>query len=241
MEILTASIGPSNVNYEITFPSDYNKNIDDINKLLPEFYGEIVLIFDDLEIHTKRGKNSTYLQAPKKCLRNGQFIKKLTQKKLLDELSLNSGDKISFIVEENKKVFRSISHGTNIKTPENIINQKIPQDILTSRGQKEFRCKLLEAYQGRCAITGCDTEPALEAAHIIPHSEKQSYDVTRGILLRADIHTLFDLHLISVNPQTKKVVIGKSCQGHYGTFKGKLLSLPINHLHLPEAFPTSLS
>ena len=52
------------------------------------------------------------------------------------------------------------------------------QSILTRRGQPEFQKRLLEAYQGCCAITGCDTEAALEAAHTTPHSEEQSYELT---------------------------------------------------------------
>lgn len=46
--------------------------------------------------------------------------------------------------------------------------------IVRRRGQPEFRQRLIDAYQGRCAITGCDAVEALEAAHIIPHQGDQT-------------------------------------------------------------------
>jgi hypothetical protein len=71
--------------------------------------------------------------------------------------------------------------------------------IKTRRGQSKFRQALLNAYGRRCSITRCPVEELLEAAHITPHAELTDYDVSNGLLLRADIHTLFDLDLITVD------------------------------------------
>ncbi len=49
---------------------------------------------------------------------------------------------------------------------------------------------LLKAYSGRCAVTGCDAEPALEAAHLRPYKGPESNTAANGLLLRSDIHTL---------------------------------------------------
>src|SRR5262249_48430542 len=69
---------------------------------------------------------------------------------------------------------------------------KVKWAIHDRRGDEEFRAKLLAAYGGRCAITGCDAEAALEAAYIVGDAETGEQDVSNGLLLRADIHTLFD-------------------------------------------------
>ncbi|HJU22545.1 MAG TPA: HNH endonuclease [Casimicrobiaceae bacterium] len=59
------------------------------------------------------------------------------------------------------------------------------------------------AYQRRCAITGEHTLPVLEAAHILPFSEKGPNHVSNALLLRADFHKLFDLGLVTVTPELR--------------------------------------
>lgn len=81
------------------------------------------------------------------------------------------------------------------------------REIVQRRGQPEFRNKLIAAYDGRCAITDCDAVSPLEAAHITPYAGPKSHHVSNGILLRADIHTLFDLDLIGIHPETLQVVL----------------------------------
>jgi HNH endonuclease len=88
-----------------------------------------------------------------------------------------------------------------------LLPEKVLRAITDRRGQTEFRAKLLVAYGGRCAITQCDAEPALEAAHILGYAETGSQAVTNGLLLRADIHTLFDTGHIRIDPETMTVVL----------------------------------
>ncbi len=64
-------------------------------------------------------------------------------------------------------------------------------------GQQRFRNQLFDAYAGRCAVSGCNVDEALEAAHIENYSGPKSQIVSNGILLRRDLHSLFDAHLIS--------------------------------------------
>lgn len=68
--------------------------------------------------------------------------------------------------------------------------------------QGKFRELLLQAYDGACAITETDVPQVLQAAHINPYRGKKSQIVTNGILLRADMHLLYDSHLVSVDPDT---------------------------------------
>lgn len=91
--------------------------------------------------------------------------------------------------------------------------QRVLAQIVRRRGQQEFRERLLVAYGGRCAITECDAVEALEAAHIVPYQGYNTNSVQNGLLLRADLHTLFDLGLIGVKPVINTVVISDKLEG----------------------------
>ena len=45
----------------------------------------------------------------------------------------------------------------------------------------------------------------MEAAHIIPYCLTQDNNISNGLLLRADLHTLFDFNLITIEPELKIV------------------------------------
>ncbi len=66
-------------------------------------------------------------------------------------------------------------------------------------GQGAFRVLVTDAYQRRCAVTGERTLPVLQAAHIKPYSELGPHRVSNGLLLRSDLHTLFDLGYVTVS------------------------------------------
>lgn len=67
------------------------------------------------------------------------------------------------------------------------------------RGQRNFRMLLLDVYQRRCIVTDTQMQDLLEAAHITPHTERVDYTGSNGLLLRADVHTLYDLHHLSID------------------------------------------
>jgi putative restriction endonuclease len=67
-------------------------------------------------------------------------------------------------------------------------------------GQGAFRVEVLEAYARRCALTGERTVPVLDAAHIRPYAEMGPHRVDNGLLLRKDLHALFDAGYITVTP-----------------------------------------
>ena len=85
--------------------------------------------------------------------------------------------------------------------------EKIPQPIFVRRGQEQFRKALCLAYCNACAISGCDVLDVLEAAHITPYLGRHTNHVTNGLLLRADLHILFDCGLISVDPDSFAVLV----------------------------------
>jgi putative restriction endonuclease len=70
-------------------------------------------------------------------------------------------------------------------------------------GQGAFRVLVTDAYERKCAVTGEKTLPVLEAAHIKPYALQGPHRVTNGMLLRSDLHKLFDLGYITVTPDLK--------------------------------------
>jgi len=99
--------------------------------------------------------------------------------------------------------------------------------IVRRRGQPQFRKALLKAYQGRCAITGCELLQVLEAAHIHPYLGDETNVVSNGLLLRADVHTLFDLGLLWINPNDMRIGIAGSLKhSEYAALDGQPLNLP---------------
>jgi putative restriction endonuclease len=70
-------------------------------------------------------------------------------------------------------------------------------------GQGAFRVEVTDAYARRCAITGERTLPALEAGHIKPYSKNGPHETRNGLLLRSDIHNLFDQGYLTVTRDYK--------------------------------------
>ena len=106
--------------------------------------------------------------------------------------------------------------------------------IAQRQGQGAFRAKLLEAYGQACAITGCTAVSVLEAAHILPYRGEATHRVDNGLLLRSDLHTLFDLGLLWIT-DTHQVVIADSLLGtEYEAFSGQPLRLPAQAAHRPN-------
>lgn len=108
--------------------------------------------------------------------------------------------------------------------------------IRVRRGQGEFRKRLLAAYGMKCAVTGTEFADILEAAHIIPHVQGTDYRESNGLLLRADIHTLYDLHHLSVD--------GRGCihlsrtarkSGQYAYLHHRQIEYPAKFAHYPSA------
>jgi putative restriction endonuclease len=75
-----------------------------------------------------------------------------------------------------------------------------PQLIRPRLGQGAFRVLVTDIYQRRCAVTQERTLPALEAAHIRPYGDGGSHDARNGLLLRRDLHSLFDAGYVTVTP-----------------------------------------
>ena len=73
-----------------------------------------------------------------------------------------------------------------------------PTIIHPRLGQGAFRLVVTDIYARRCAITGERTLPALEAAHIKPYAEGGEHSPSNGILMRRDVHSLFDAGYVTI-------------------------------------------
>ena len=114
--------------------------------------------------------------------------------------------------------------------------ERVLRAIAARRGQPKFRRRLLKLYQGRCALTQWDAEKALEAAHIVPWSDDGEDSPRNGMLLRADIHTLFDLHYLSVDPAEWKVYVADLiAHTRYGELQGQKVTLPLSKADWPAS------
>jgi putative restriction endonuclease len=97
----------------------------------------------------------------------------------------------------------SIREDNQLNTESSVDDSHRYKENVLSRvrlGQGAFRIMITQAYQGRCAVTGEHTLPVLEAAHIKPFSESGPHMVSNGILLRSDLHKLFDTGYITISP-----------------------------------------
>jgi putative restriction endonuclease len=106
-------------------------------------------------------------------------------------------------------------------------------------GQGAFRVLVTDAYDRRCAVSGERTLPILDAAHIRAYADGGEHESSNGILLRTDIHKLFDLGYVTVDEGRRFVVSGRLKADfdngkHYYDLHGTELRSPI----LPSASPS---
>ena len=66
-------------------------------------------------------------------------------------------------------------------------------------GQGAFRIGVTDVYERRCAVTGERTLPILDAAHIRPYGAGGEHEITNGLLLRTDVHRLFDFGYVTIS------------------------------------------
>ena len=107
-------------------------------------------------------------------------------------------------------------------------------------GQGAFRTLVTEAYERRCTISGEKTLPVLEAAHIKQYVESGPHNISNGLLLRSDIHKLFDNYYLTITSDYKIEVSSRIKEEfengkEYYRFHGKnLLVLPQREINKPN-------
>ena len=103
-------------------------------------------------------------------------------------------------------------------------------------GQDRFRSALMDAYGSACAITGYNAVETLQAAHIYPYRGPATNRVSNGLLLRADIHVLFDRGAIAVHETSMEVLIKPHLEvTQYASLAGEKLRRPHKLADRPSA------
>ena len=115
-----------------------------------------------------------------------------------------------------------------------------PQLVMPRLGQGSFRVLVTDAYSYRCAMTSERTLPVLEAAHIRPYGKDGQHELSNGLLLRSDLHKLFDLGYMTVDPKEKTIVVSQRIREEYENGRdyyalhGRPLAQPQNLLAIPS-------
>jgi putative restriction endonuclease len=106
-------------------------------------------------------------------------------------------------------------------------------------GQSSFKAVVLDAYHRRCAITGTHIPPVLQAAHIRPVAAGGEHRLDNGLLLRSDIHTLFDRGYLAVDPSFRLRVSPRlradfSNGDQLYAMEGRVIELPAHRSDRPS-------
>ena len=128
---------------------------------------------------------------------------------------------ISLSDEEANRV--GSNDGANYTPQEGDRRDVVERQIRERRGQQHFRDVLRERHGDRCLVTGCAVLAVLEAAHIKPYQGENDNHPENGLLLRSDIHTLFDLDLLGIEPHRLQVELHPSLAKEYGDLTGTTL------------------
>lgn len=106
-----------------------------------------------------------------------------------------------------------------------------PQLVQPRLGQGAFRLAVTDAYERRCAVSDEKTLPILDAAHIRAYGDGGDHDTANGLLLRTDIHRLFDLGYVTVSEDHRFEVSHRLKADfdngrHYYDLHGQVLRMP---------------
>lgn len=91
-----------------------------------------------------------------------------------------------------------------------------PSLTMPRLGQKSFKAMVLSAYHRRCAITGAKIGPTLDAAHIRPVAVGGQNRLDNGLLLRSDVHTMFDRGLLGLDPAKRTLRVSPRLRSDFG-------------------------
>lgn len=101
-------------------------------------------------------------------------------------------------------------------------------------GQGKFRTSLIETYGASCAVTGPTHQAAIEACHLYSYAKEGKHHEHGGLLLRRDLHTLFDRGLLAINPDTSTIVVSPELLKfeNYAVFHERKLNIELTERQL---------
>lgn len=126
-----------------------------------------------------------------------------------------------------------VSH-SSFSLVQNATKKKKIQISTVREGQAAFHTAVSKAYQSKCCITGETTPELLQAAHIQDYINKNSHHIQNGLLLRVDIHKLFDSGLLFIDQDYCVHVSSLVTTQEYHDLEGTQISLPTNSSEWPS-------
>ncbi|EHR1235146.1 HNH endonuclease [Escherichia coli] len=134
-------------------------------------------------------------------------------------LQIKSDLQLAKVKKQSKKIFSAtekfdFSTAGSFKINNSDERKVINRNVTIRIGQSDFRNKLINVW-GQCAFTGCKTIAVLDAAHIYPYRGDKDNHIKNGLLLRTDIHRLFDNYLISIDPATLRIHVSDMVRDRY--------------------------
>ena len=101
-------------------------------------------------------------------------------------------------------------------------------------GQQQFREQLLQKFGSVCAFTGPQHPAALDAAHLYRYCDTPEHDTNAGLLLRRDLHSLFDRWLIAVDPTSWAIRVSPDLSGFPDLAKLEGATLQMSYALRPQ-------
>ncbi len=119
--------------------------------------------------------------------------------------------------------------------------KKIKKLVTYRQGQPKFRSGLMKNYENKCCITGCEVLDVLEACHIYPYLGPKTNHLSNGLILRSDLHLLYDKGLLCIDENYKVKISGRwRNDPMYSIYHGKKISLPHDNLPNKQALNLKL-
>jgi putative restriction endonuclease len=120
-------------------------------------------------------------------------------------LNIVQGKTYSTADEPGRSLWARVQSVLRVAQPQALAEEPVEmfgQPILVRPrlGQGSFRVLITDTYQRRCAVTQERALPVLEAAHIRPVTEGGLHRVDNGLLMRSDLHRLFDRGYVTITP-----------------------------------------
>lgn len=114
-------------------------------------------------------------------------------------------------------------------TSSKILGGHTPRLGRARRGQTAFRKTLIEQYGYKCALSGAAPSQALDAAHLYSYAEIGMHDEFGGLLIRKDLHRLFDIGLIVIEPKTMLINVDEALSSYpiYQSLNGARIAVDL--------------
>ncbi len=169
------------------------------------------------------------------------FAKNIVQGKTYDTDTERGNQLYEQVADRLKRTQDQLPSGPAVKAIVQGPRYGAPRPVAPRLGQGTFRALVTEAYARRCAVTGERTLPVLEAAHIRPYGEGGEHALGNGLLLRSDLHRLYDGGYVTVDPDEQRLLVSRRIREefengrHYYALEGQKIAAPQKGFSPPEA------